>query len=203
MGLLSSNSAPICESNCAREYSTPRIARLCAPLPSGPKRRSISSRSRGVFISTWSISMRKVLQPRCRPLRDSIGSTSAYPALPCRAFLFRRFAANAYLSQNWDEPIQCIHGDVRSDSQFVFRKLAPVHPARPEPERLGARNVPEIRRYERDRIAGYSQMLRSQAVHARARLVDLHFVNADHAGEYAFETGVLHGGSEHSRRAIR
>src|SRR5208337_2764315 len=155
MGLLSSNSAPICESNCASEYFTPRMARLCAPLPSGPKRRSIISRSRGVFISTWSMSLRKVLEPRCRPLRDSIGSTSAYPALPCRAFLFRRFAAHAHLSQNRDEPIQRVHGDVRPDSQFVFGKLAPVHPARPEPEGLGARDVPEIRRYECNRIIGY------------------------------------------------
>src|SRR5260370_19012722 len=122
MGLLSSNSAPSCEGNCAREYVTPRMARLCAPLPSSPKRRSITSRFRGVFISTWSISMRKVLE--------------------C-------------LSQNRNEPIQRVHGDVGPDSQFVFRKLAPIHPARPEAEALGACNVPEIRRYEGDRVVGY------------------------------------------------
>ena len=33
--------------------------------------------------------------PGCRPLRDSIGFTSGYPALTCRAFLLRRFAADA------------------------------------------------------------------------------------------------------------
>jgi hypothetical protein len=48
-----------------------------------------------VYLGTSVVTPESGSQPRCRPLRDSIGSTSAYPALPCRAFLFRRFAASA------------------------------------------------------------------------------------------------------------
>src|ERR1035441_4718812 len=52
-------------------------------------------------------------------------------------------------AQGRDQPIQRVHRDVRPDSQFIFRKLAPVYPARPEPEALGARDVPKIRSEER------------------------------------------------------
>src|SRR3989441_4765102 len=50
-----------------------------------------------------------------------------------------------------------------------------------------------IRRPPRSTLFPYTTLFRS----------DFHFVHADHVGEYAFQTGVLHRGSQHFRRAIR
>src|SRR6266852_6734405 len=82
---------------------------------------------------------------------------------------------NMSFPQNPNKPIQRVHCDIWPDTQFILRKLAPFNPARPEPAGFGARDVPEIRRYEGNRTDGDAQVLRNQAEHARARLVDLHF----------------------------
>src|SRR5216684_7215011 len=77
--------------------------------------------------------------------------------------------------QNPNKPIQRVHCDIWPDTQFILRKIAPVNPARPEPAGFGAGDVPEIRRYEANGPLGHAQALRNQAIHAGARLVDLHF----------------------------
>src|SRR5579862_6829025 len=60
----------------------------------------------------------------------------------------QRGAASCHSPQNPNEPIQCVHCDIWPDSQSVLRKIGPVSPARPEPAGFGARDVPEIRRYD-------------------------------------------------------
>src|SRR5437588_12836903 len=106
-------------------------------------------------------------------------------------------------AQNSDEPIQRIHRDVRPHSQIIFREVAAVHPTRPKPEALSACDVPEVRRNERDRVVANAHVLRSQAIDAWARLVDLHFFSTDHVSENALQAGVCNYGSKHFGRAIR
>src|ERR1035437_3854240 len=59
---------------------------ICSPPPKGLPDSSDPTRHHGVQGQVLAITVvppESVSWPRCCPLRDSIGSTSAYPALPC------------------------------------------------------------------------------------------------------------------------
>ena len=62
----------------------------------------------------------------------------------------------SWVPQNINKPIQSGHRDIWHDTQLLFGELAPVYPAGPESKALGASDVPEIRRDERDRTVGYA-----------------------------------------------
>ena len=64
--------------------------------------------------------------------------------------------------QNRNQPIQIVHGGIWRDTQFIFRKIPLGDPARPEPKAFGPGDIPEIRRYKRNRTVRHAQMLRNQ-----------------------------------------